>query len=28
VTVLAAAEQQTSLEVHSSCARPALVPLS
>ena len=28
VTVLAAAEQKTSLEVHSSCARPALVPLS
>jgi predicted dehydrogenase len=28
VTILAAAEQQTSLEVRSRCARPALVPLS
>lgn len=28
VTLLAAAERKTSLEVHSSCARPALVPLS
>jgi predicted dehydrogenase len=28
VTLLAAAERKTSLEVHSNCARPALVPLS
>ena len=28
LTVLAAAEQKSSLEVQSSCARPALVPLS